>query len=90
MNNAAARNETLIRVGLDLGALVTVGPLAHVSGCRRSREDGQRGKFGQYARATRNHGTKLSRATVVMEAGMHSPWVSRFLQELGLRVIVVA
>jgi transposase len=23
-----------------------------------------------------------------MEAGMHSPWVSRFLQELGLRVIV--
>ena len=27
-------------------------------------------------------------ATAVMEAGMHSPWVSRFLQELGLRVIV--
>ena len=27
-------------------------------------------------------------ATVVMEAGTHSPWVSRFLQELGLRVIV--
>jgi transposase len=26
--------------------------------------------------------------TAVMEAGMHSPWVSRFLQELGLRVIV--
>ena len=23
--------------------------------------------------------------TVVMEAGTHSPWVSRFLQELGLR-----
>jgi len=27
-------------------------------------------------------------ATAVMEAGMHSPWVSCFLQELGLRVIV--
>ena len=27
-------------------------------------------------------------ATVVMEAGTHSPWVSRFLQELGLRVVV--
>src|SRR4029077_16702035 len=27
-------------------------------------------------------------ATVVMEAGTHSPWVSRLLQELGLRVIV--
>ena len=27
-------------------------------------------------------------ATAVMEAGTHSPWVSRFLQELGLRVIV--
>ena len=24
-------------------------------------------------------------ATVVMEAGTHSPWVSRFLQELGLQ-----
>ena len=27
-------------------------------------------------------------ATAVMEAGMHSPWVSRCLQELGLQVIV--
>ena len=27
-------------------------------------------------------------ATAVMEAGTHSPWVSRFLQQLGLRVIV--
>jgi transposase len=27
-------------------------------------------------------------ATVVMEAGTHSPWVSRFLQGLGLRVVV--
>jgi hypothetical protein len=27
-------------------------------------------------------------ATVVMEAGTHSPWVSRFLQELGLRAVV--
>ena len=27
-------------------------------------------------------------ATVVMEAGTHSPWVSRFLQGLDLRVVV--
>ena len=27
-------------------------------------------------------------ATAAMEAGTHIPWVSRFLQELGLRVIV--
>ena len=27
-------------------------------------------------------------ATAVMEAGTHSPWVSRFLQELGLRAVV--
>ena len=36
--------------------------------------------------------TELTRqypgATVVMEAGTHSPWVSRYLQELGMRVIV--
>jgi transposase len=27
-------------------------------------------------------------ATLAMEAGMHSPWVSRFLQEWGVRVVV--
>jgi hypothetical protein len=27
-------------------------------------------------------------ATVAMEAGTHSPWISRFLGELGARVIV--
>ena len=41
---------------------------------------------------TREHPATVARsypgATSVMEAGTHSPWVSRFLQESGLRLIV--
>src|SRR5215472_10377501 len=32
--------------------------------------------------------TQFPQATVAMEAGTHSPWISRFLTELGARVIV--
>ena len=83
MNNAAARNRTLITVGLDLGdrrhtyyVLDEAGKMAKEGSLANTRE--------QLATMARSY----PGATVVMEAGMHSPWVSRFLQELGLRVIV--
>ena len=71
-------NKKEITLGLDL--VLCVG---------RSRKGGQRGKFGQYARATRKYGTKLSpRHCGNGNQHAQDPWVSRFLQELGLRVIV--
>src|SRR6478736_6529414 len=43
-------------------------------------------------RNERNELAKLAsaypRALVVMEAGMHSPWTSRFLDSLGMEVVV--
>ena len=83
MKNAAARNRTLITVGLDLGdrrhtyyVLDEAGKMAKEGSLANTRE--------QLATMARSY----PGATVVMEAGMHSPWVSRFLQELGLRGIV--
>jgi transposase len=83
MNNAAARNKTLITIGLDLGdrrhtyyVLDEAGKMAKEGSLGNTRE--------QLATMARSY----PGATVVMEAGTHSPWVSRFLQELGLQVIV--
>ena len=83
MNNAIVRNKKQITIGLDLGdrrhtyyVLDGAGKMAREGSLRNTRE--------QLATMARNY----SGATVVMEAGTHSPWVSRFLQELGLRVIV--
>ena len=83
MNNAAARKRTEITIGLDLGdrrhtyyVLDEAGKMAKEGSLANTRE--------QLATMARSY----PGATAVMEAGMHSPWVSRFLQELGLRVIV--
>jgi transposase len=83
MNNAAARNKKKITIGLDLGdrrhtyyVLDEAGKMAKEGSLGNTRE--------QLATMARSY----PGATVVMEAGTHSPWVSRFLQELGLRVIV--
>ena len=83
MNNAAARKRTQITIGLDLGnrrhtycVLNEAGKMAREGSLGNTRE--------QLAAVARSY----PGATAVMEAGMHSPWVSRFLQELGLRVIV--
>ena len=83
MNNAAARNKTQITIGLDLGdrrhtycVLDEAGKMAREGSLGNTRE--------QLATMARSY----PGATAVMEAGTHSPWVSRFLQELGLRVIV--
>ena len=83
MNNAAARNKKQITIGLDLGdrrhtycVLDEAGKMAREGSLGNTRE--------QLAAMARSY----PGATAVMEAGTHSPWVSRFLQELGLRVIV--
>lgn len=83
MNNATARKRTQLTIGLDLGdrrhtyyVLDGAGKMAREGSLGNTRE--------QLATMARSY----PGATVVMEAGTHSPWVSRFLQELGLRVIV--
>jgi len=83
MKNATARKRTQITIGLDLGdrrhtyyVLEGAGKMAREGSLGNTRE--------QLATMARSY----PGATVVMEAGTHSPWVSRFLQELGLRVIV--
>ena len=83
MKNATARKRTPITIGLDLGdrrhtyyVLDGAGKMAREGSLGNTRE--------QLATMARSY----PGATVVMEAGTHSPWVSRFLQELGLRVIV--
>jgi transposase len=83
MNNAAARSNKKITIGLDLGdrrhtycVLNEAGKMAKEGSLGNTRE--------QLATVARSY----PGATAVMEAGMHSPWVSRFLLELGLRVIV--
>ena len=83
MNNAVARNKKQITIGLDLGdrrhtycVLDEAGKMTREGSLGNTREE--------LAAMARSH----PGATLVMEAGTHSPWVSRFLQELGLRVIV--
>ena len=83
MNNAAARNKSKITIGLDLGdrrhsycVLDEAGKMAREGSLPNTREP-----LTSMARS-------YPGATAVMEAGTHSPWVSRFLHELGLRVIV--
>ena len=83
MNKAAAKNKTQITIGLDLGdrrhaycVLDEAGKMAREGSLGNTRE--------QLASMARSY----PGATAVMEAGTHSPWVSRFLQELGLRAVV--
>src|SRR6478672_1512433 len=83
MNNSTARKRTQITIGLDLGdrrhtycVLDGAGKIAREGSLGNTRE--------QLAAMARSY----PGATVVMEAGTHSPWVSRFLQGLDLRVVV--
>ena len=83
MNNAIVGNKKQITIGLDLGdrrhtycVLDETGKIAKEGTLGNTRE--------QLATMARSYPD----ANVVMEAGTHSPWVSRFLQELGLRALV--
>jgi len=48
----------------------------------------RRGKVTNTATAIRRYFGKLERCQVAMEAGTHSAWVSRILEELGFEVLV--
>ena len=83
MNNVVARNNKQITIGLDLGdrrhtycVLDEAGKIAREGSLSNTREQ-LAAMAGSYPGAT-----------VVMEAGTHSPWVSRFLQELGPGMVV--
>ena len=83
MNNTAARNKKKITIGLDLGDRRHTYCVLEETG-KVAREGTLANTSEQLANVARSY----PGATGVMEAGTHSPWVSRFLQELGLRVIV--
>ena len=83
MNNATARKRTPITIGLDLGDRRHTYYVLDGAG-KMARE----GSLGNTRQPLATMARSYPGATVVMEAGTHSPWVSRFLQELGLRVIV--
>lgn len=83
MNNATARKRTQITIGLDLADRRHTYYVLDGAG-KMARE----GSLGNTREPLATMARSYPGATVVMEAGTHSPWVSRFLQELGLRVIV--
>jgi transposase len=83
MKNATARKRTQITIGLDLGDRRHTYYVLDGAG-KMARE----GSLGNTRQQLATMARSYPGATVVMEAGTHSPWVSRFLQELGLRVIV--
>ena len=83
MKNATARKRTQITIGLDLGDRRHTYYVWDGAG-KMARE----GSLGHTREQLATMARSYPDATVVMEAGTHSPWVSRFLQELGLRVIV--
>src|SRR4029077_496745 len=83
MNNAAVRNKKQITIGLDLGDRRHTYCVLDEAG-KMTRE----GSLGNTREELAAMARSYPGATLVMEAGTHSPWVSRFLRELGLRVIV--
>src|SRR5258705_11148132 len=83
MNNAAVRNKKQITIGLDLGDRRHTYCVLDEAG--KMTREGSLGNTGEELAAMAR---SYPGASLVMEAGTHSPWVSRFLRELGLRVIV--
>ena len=70
-------------VGLDLGDKESTYAVLDADG-----EVSARGKVATTAPALEKLVRRLGQAKVVMEVGTHSPWVSRFLKEKGLTVVV--
>ena len=83
VNNAAVRNKKQITIGLDLGDRRHTYCVLDEAG-KMTRE----GSLGNTREELAAMARSYPGATLVMEAGTHSPWLSRFLRELGLRVIV--
>ncbi|MBE2181256.1 MAG: transposase [Chthoniobacterales bacterium] len=83
MKKTTVRKQRKVTIGLDLGGRRHT--YCVLDGCGEVIEQGSmasdRGALVVMAR-------KHSGSTVIMEAGMHSPWVSRYLQGLGMKVVV--
>lgn len=72
-----------VTIGLDLGdkkhSYCVLGALGKVL---------KKGMVGNERAAMKQFAEDWPEALMVMEAGTHSPWISRFFQQLGHRVIV--
>ena len=80
---AAMKTNSSITIGLDLGDLKHA-----VCVLSRGGKILREGTIGNDRVALRELSRKHPRALIVMEVGMQSPWVSRYFQELGHRVLV--
>ena len=81
MNNAAGRNKKRITIGLDLGDRRHTYCVLEESG-KVVRE----GTLGNTREQLATMARSYPDATAVMEAGMHSPWVSVGRWRAGLRL----
>lgn len=83
MKKTTVGKQRKVTIGLDLGGRRHT--YCVLDGCGEVIEQGSmgsdRGALGVMAR-------KHSGSTVILEAGMQSPWVSRCLQEQGMKVVV--
>lgn len=70
-------------VGLDLG-----DRFSQFCVVSRQGEVMERGRVATTATAMRKQFERMARARIALEAGTHSPWVSRLLEELGHEVLV--
>jgi len=83
MKTTDRQANSKITIGLDLGDRRHTMCVLDVKG-RVVKAASIRNERGHLESMARSH----PGATVIMEAGTHSPWVSRFLGSLGMRVIV--
>ena len=83
MSDATTSEETKVTVGLDLGD-------RHIQVCvlDEAGEVIEEARLATKPQALRRRFSGAERLRIVLEAGTHSPWVSRLLAELGHEVIV--
>ena len=83
MRDATTSEETTVTVGLDLGD-------RHIQVCvvDQAGEVIEEARLATRPQALRRRFCSADPLRIVLEAGTHSPWVSRLLAELGHEVIV--
>ena len=83
MDDATTSEETKLTVGLDLG-----DRYCQVCVLDEAGEVIEEGRVATRAEALRRRFSSADPLRIVLEAGTHSPWVSRLLAELGHEVLV--
>jgi transposase len=83
MKDATTTEETKVTVGLDLG-----DRYCQVCVLDEAGEVLEEGRVATRAAALRRRFSSADPVRIVLEAGTHSPWVSRLLAELGHEVLV--